>query len=99
MKMPTEKLPGKNDKNVAQTSKSRQLAAPPAAPDDGVKQDGNHSQPLQKDAIRKAATAEQTKLQRDPDSLPAPGFPNKRDPSSAAKNNEDPVLPNQPRDK
>jgi hypothetical protein len=99
MKTPTEKLPGKNDKNVAQTSELKQATTPPTASEDGAKQDGNHSQPLQKDAIRKAATAEQTKLQRDPDSLPAPGFPNKRDPSSAAKNNEDPVLPNQPRDK
>lgn len=70
-----------------------------AATDATVKQDGNHSEPLQKDAVRKAAAAEQTKLQRDPDALPVAGFPTNREPSSAAKNSEDPVLPSKSRSK
>ena len=99
MKKLTGKLAGKQDKNILQARQPAQNVTPHAATEDAVEQAGNHSQPLQKDAIRKAAAAEQTKLQRDPDALPAPGFPSNRDPSSAAKNNEDPVLPNQSRGK
>ena len=107
MKKSTPQLPSKNDEKVVGARQATQKENPQTAPDDAVghdekqhgSKDGKPSQPLQKDAIREAAAAEQTKLQRDPDALPASGFPSKRDPSSAAKNNEDPVLPTQSRGK
>ena len=107
MKKSTPQLPSKNDKKVVGARQATQKVNTQTAPDDAVghdgtqheNQDGKPSQPLQKDAIREAAAAEQTKLQRDPDALPASGFPSKRDPASAAKNNEDPVLPNPSRGK
>jgi hypothetical protein len=109
MKKASDNIPRANEKQVVKTSEaSHESTSAIAAHDkgndinnneaeDAVKQNGNHSQPLQKDAVRIAAAAEQTKLQRDPDALPATGFPTKRDPASAAKNNEDPVLPDKSR--
>jgi hypothetical protein len=103
MKKSADNVANKSPKNAMKTSRAMLPAAEHAAAgdqrNDAVKQGGNHSEPLQKDAVRKAAAAEQTKLQRDPDALPTPGFPTKRDPLSAAKNSEDPVLPSKSRDK
>lgn len=58
-----------------------------------TKSDGNHTKPLQTNTVRQAATAEQSQLQRNADSLPAVGYPTKRRASSATKNPEDPILP------
>jgi hypothetical protein len=96
MKSSANKLPNKNAKVAAASVTNhaeRSRAATAKTPDEATKQEGNLTKPLQKDAVRKAAAAEQTKLQNDPDSLPTAGFPNKRDPVSATKNREDPVLP------
>lgn len=99
MKKSIRKMPGKNAEQPATTNMDGRGKSAPAASkivDNDAKQDGNSTQPLEKDAVRKAAAAEQTKLQHDPDSLPSVGFPTKRDPVAATKNGEDPVLPKAP---
>lgn len=53
------------------------------------KQTDHHSQPLADQLIRKLASAEQAKLQRDPDALPGTGYPSRRPALSPAGNPND----------
>ena len=57
-----------------------------------AKSNGNHSEPLKNERIRKAAAGEQATLQNNPDALPVSGYPTKRNAKSAKSNPVDASL-------